>query len=284
MIPSMETSREKGARFKRQRAELAISLAMQNRWENAATTNESILALFPDDVEALNRLGRALMELGRYDDAQGAYSRTLSIEPTNAIAQKNVVRLNELKAAPVKPVSSAAPVDPTLFIEEAGKTSVVTLLNLGEKDLRAKMSAGDQVILSVDGPRLVVTTPSKEYLGQVEPRLASRLITLIKGGNRYEAAITSMNEQHLNVIIREVYQAPNLIGRPSFPSRSESGFRPYMKESMLQYGLDDDDEDYTEDEEDGAQWNDDAAEETGFATESLSMAEDDEDDEDKEEV
>ena len=283
----MENDREKTARFKRQRAELAIALAMQNRWEDAVSVNQSILTVFPDDVESHNRLGRALMELGRYDEAHASYSRTLSLEPTNSIAQKNVARLSELKAGAAPPPSSAAPVDPTLFIEEAGKTAVVTLRNLGVKEDRAKVTAGDQVKLTVDGSRLTVSSVNDEYIGQVDPRLASRLITLMQGGNRYEAAVTSASDQQLNVIIREIYQSPDLLGRPSFPSRAETGFRPYMKESILQYGLEDDEEYPEEEEDEGGNWRE-AGGETGdddgnFSTESLSGEEEEEDEEDERE-
>ncbi len=282
----MENERDKGARFKRQRAEMAIALAMQNRWEDAATVNQSILAVFPNDVESHNRLGRALMELGRYTEAQASYARTLTLEPTNTIAQKNVTRLAELKTAARPPSTAAAPVDPTLFIEEAGKTSVVSLRNLGTRDIRAKITAGDQVKLSADGSRLLVMTPSDEVLGQVEPRLAARLTGLMQGGNRYDAAVTSVGDAALNVIIRETYQSPDLLGRPSFPSKAETGFRPYMKESILQYGIEEDDDDeYKEDEDDGGSWSEEEPnDESGFATESISAEEDDGDDDEEEEV
>lgn len=283
MTQAMDIGREKGARFKRQRAEMAIALAMQNRWEEAVTVNQSILAVFPEDVESHNRLGRALMELGRYDEARDSYSRALRIEPTNTIAQKNIARLTDLKAAPSSPTAAAAaPADPTLFIEEAGKTAVVVLQNLGAKEVRAKITAGDQVQLSIQGQRLLVTTPTDEYIGQVEPRLASRLISLMQGGNRYEAAVTSANDQQMNVIIREVYQSPDLLGRPSFPSRAETGFRPYIKESILQYGLEEDEEDDSDEEEETPRWEEEPSDEAGFVTESLPTEEDGDDEEEEE--
>ena len=49
-------------RMKRQRSEKAIQLAMQNRWQEAADINRQILETFPEDVDTLNRLGKAQME------------------------------------------------------------------------------------------------------------------------------------------------------------------------------------------------------------------------------
>ncbi len=55
----------------------AISLAMEGRWEAAAEVNRSILDLFPEDMEAFNRLGKALLESGDYIEARSAFTQAL---------------------------------------------------------------------------------------------------------------------------------------------------------------------------------------------------------------
>ena len=55
---------ENGVRFRRQRTDLAIMLATQSRWEEAVQANLDVLRVFPNDVDALNRLGKASLELG----------------------------------------------------------------------------------------------------------------------------------------------------------------------------------------------------------------------------
>ena len=62
------------ARLKRRWVEQAIALAMQNRWQDAVHDQPQHPDLFPNDVDALNRLGRALTELGQYGDARQAYA------------------------------------------------------------------------------------------------------------------------------------------------------------------------------------------------------------------
>jgi len=47
--------------MRRLRSEKAIQLAMQNKWQEAADLNQQILEQFPEDVDTLNRLGKALM-------------------------------------------------------------------------------------------------------------------------------------------------------------------------------------------------------------------------------
>ena len=44
--------------------------------------------MFPNDINALRRLGKALMELQQYVSAKEAYSRALEIDPHDPIAQK----------------------------------------------------------------------------------------------------------------------------------------------------------------------------------------------------
>jgi hypothetical protein len=50
-------------RTARRQAEQARALAVAGRWEDAAQLNREILQNFPRDIDALNRLGKALTEL-----------------------------------------------------------------------------------------------------------------------------------------------------------------------------------------------------------------------------
>ena len=50
---------------------------MEGRWEAATEVNRSILDLFPEDMEAFNRLGKALLESGDYIEARSAFTQAL---------------------------------------------------------------------------------------------------------------------------------------------------------------------------------------------------------------
>ena len=50
---------------------------MAGDWKAAETANLAVLDSFPDDVEAANRLGKALTELGKPKQAIEAYQRAL---------------------------------------------------------------------------------------------------------------------------------------------------------------------------------------------------------------
>ena len=50
------------------------------------------------------------------------------------------------------------------------------------------------------------------------------------------------------MLVRELRQSPQLAGRVSFPSETSSGFRPYVKGSVIrEERLDDEDEDAIDD-------------------------------------
>lgn len=227
------------AKLRRQRTKEAITLAMQGRWEEAVAANKAIIEVFPKDISAYNRLGKALTELGRYDEAMAAYSNALEISPKNSIARKNLRRLSLLKEAQASPEGEQHRVTPHLFIEEMGKAGVASLKQPASREALAKISAGDPVQLKVKGQSVIVETDHGDYLGEVEPKIGTRLAKLIAGGNRYTAAITSLTDHEVKVIIKEIFQHPSLAGRPSFPAKGPADFRPYVRDSILKYELED---------------------------------------------
>jgi len=221
---------------------------MDNRWEEAVQTNRAILTVFPNDTDSHNRLGKALMELGRYNDAKKAYKKAIELDSTNQIAKKNLERLGILaKSGAAQPETTL--VDPTLFIEEMGKTAVTTLLQ-PSADVLAKLNAGERLELRPKDKRLSAETPGGEYVGLIEPKLSARLLKLTDGGNEYTVAIASLSNNECKVIVKETYQHPNQAGRPSFPTaiRADST-RPYTKDSLLRYGDQGEDSDKGDDEE-----------------------------------
>ena len=78
---------------------------------------------------------------------------------------------------------------------------------------------------------------------------SSDLIKFMRGGNRYQAGLTSVDGNTVKLIVRETYQDPRFAGKPSFPMRRkrEVEFRPYAKESLLARDV----EVFAEDEEEG---------------------------------
>ncbi len=237
----MTRDEERLMRFKQQRSKEAIDLAMQARWQEAVDVNQEIIESFPDDVETHNRLGRAYLELGRYTQAREAYQRAVEIDPYNAIAARNLRRLNDLKDTDDAIVDTDK-VEPHQFIEEIGKAGIVSLYDLVPKEDRARLVAGDKVHLKADGSILVVESSRGEYMGKVDPKYALRLVRLILGGNQYTASVVKSTADTMTVIIREAYQHPSQFGKLSFPPKGMEEFRPYASDKILKLDSEDGEE------------------------------------------
>lgn len=246
-IASYQQEKEEKARLRQRLSKEAIDMALQGKWEEAEVANRDIIERFPSDVEAYNRLGRALTELSQFDAAKEAYLKSLQLAPKNAIAKKNLARLTGLsesianlkrsrhKTPAYKAQARRVALD--LFITEVGRAGVVSLHSVAPAKVLAKMGFGDQVHLKERKQHLIVTSEDGEYLGEVEPKQGLRLLKLMQGGNTYDAAILNAQEDIVHVIIKEIYQHPSQVGHPSFPVKATEHLRSRLKESLLRRGI-----------------------------------------------
>jgi tetratricopeptide (TPR) repeat protein len=254
---------EERERRRRQLSEQAIQMARESRWEEAVTVNRDLLVLVPRDPSTLNRLGKALSELGQYSEAKRVYTEALEQDPANNIARKNLERISSLSDEDTDGRHAVERIDPRLFIEETGKTGFTVLVDLASREVIARLSAGDQVYFAPEGQVLYVTNAAGERIGRVEPRLANRLIKFMQGGNKYAAGIADLSETEVRLLIRETFQHPSQFGKVSFPAHGASEtIRAYTKDSMVRRDVDDED-DYGDGDDDGDDGDDDDSEESG---------------------
>jgi len=245
-------------RQRRQLADAAIAQATRGEWEAAVDSNRLILELGPD-IDAANRLGKALAELGRHAEALEAYEAALERDATNRIALRNAERLRVLLAsteagrnAGRNGKSRLVKAPANLFIEEMGKTARAQVSTQSGQDALASLSPGDAVELVATGDELEAHAGG-HAIGTVEPRIATRMLKLMASGNRYEAAITALPAagSELTIMIRESFTHPSNFGTVSFPTTGQvgGGVRPYIKGSALRYDDDDESEETDEDSE-----------------------------------
>jgi hypothetical protein len=88
-------------------------------------------------------------------------------------------------------------------------------------------------------------------LGEIQTKVAERVVELQLGGNRYEVYALGLAAGSLRVILREVYRDPSQVTKVSFPGKIKAT-RAYMREretlrlrdeSDFLMGDDDDDDD-----------------------------------------
>lgn len=249
--------------LKRDLSQEAVNLAVQGEWLRATEVNKAILELFPDNVEAMNRLVKALIKLGRYGDARAVLDQVCEVAPYNNIAKKNRARLDQLAASPdatkqtkqtkqtkkSNKTVGAPPIFP-IFIEESGKSGTTLLRNTAGNKAVLHVSSSDEVVLSTEKNTVTVRTLDGQLLGQVEPKLGNRLARLMDGGNRYTAAVVAVNDQGVSIIIRETFKHRSLQNVCSFPSKVKQEDRVYLNEIVARFmqeeGVDVDEDDEEE--------------------------------------
>jgi tetratricopeptide (TPR) repeat protein len=277
-----------------QYADDAVQLAIAGKWDDAVKLNKFIVDNFGADEETQNRLGKALSELGKLKEAKAAYEAALKLNPMNSIAKRNAARINALLHQKEGLKVGGTRVDLNLFVEEMGKTVITILDSSHDNDICSKVAAGDVAELRIEADGVVAETSRGVRLGLLEPKLARRLTKFMRGGNRYQAGVTSCDGNTVKLIVRETYQDPHFAGKPSFPMKRkrEVEFRPYSKESLLAREVEafaeDEDEavlvegtPQSEDIEDGMHAVEDDAEPLDLSEEAEAESDDDEDDEDE---
>jgi len=197
----------------------AVSEALKGAWLEAISINLEILDKYPNDVDALNRLARAYAETGNILKAKSYSKKVLTIDPFNKIAEKCQARWKDLKK---EDICSGCPTITSAFIEEQGKTKIISLINLGPNNLLANLDAGDKVVINPQGHSISILTLDGKYIGRLPDNIGARIKNLIKGGNVYEAIIKSIIPSLVKVFIREVKCSTKQLNIPSFlPDKSD---------------------------------------------------------------
>ena len=217
----------------------ATAAALEADWPRAAELNQKLIDVAPDDLEARNRLGRALLELGRLDEAKAAFVEVLKIEPFNSIALRGNSRVATLQEHKTKPFTTTTRTQPRLFIEDMGKTGILRLINPAPTHVLAKYSPGAECELREQEGLLALHARDGELIGFLEPKVGRRLIDLIRTGNQYVAAIVSNDPANARVAIREVFSSPENASRISFPGHHrsvETKERAYVRGTFFRDG------------------------------------------------
>ena len=232
----------------------SIQAALESDWNRAIELNKTIVDAAPDDVDARSRFGRALLELGRVDEARVAYEEVLRIEPNNLVANRSLQRIKALGEVNKRPVQTKTRTAMRNFIEDMGKTGIVRMINTPSPAILARYSPGSDVQLQQSGELIAVHGPDKELLGFLEPKVGRRLMQFIRGGNQYVAALVSTDPTNAKIAIRETFQDPSMAGKVPFPgSHRPAETRAYIRGTFFREGGGLEEEEYAEEAEDEAE-------------------------------
>lgn len=199
----------------------AIQALLLGEWKNATSLNKALLHDNPNDIDALNRLAYAFTILGRIKDAKSTYRKVLKLDTLNQIAIRNIKKLTDLDPRRIAKSTSIKYVN-YIFLEETGKTKIISLVNITHPKIIAFLTTGQPVIITIKRSKIFIQDQNKQYLGVLPDDIGRRLIKLIKGGNVYDAYIKSANQHNVSVFIKEVKRASRYKDQPSFLQTPDS--------------------------------------------------------------
>jgi len=232
----------------------AIQAMLDGNWKGAASLNKALLKENPKDIDALNRLAYAFTILGKIRDAKSTYRKVLKIDILNQIAIRNIKKLTDLgRRQTAKSFSSVKGVN-SIFLEETGKTKIISLVNTAQPKIIALLTTGQPVVITIKRSKIFVQDQNRQYLGVLPDDIGRKLIRLIKGGNTYTACIKSASEHNVCVFVKETKRVSKYKNQPSFPQTQDQnlnlskGNRVKIK-NYKDLGEDDDDRPYFLEEE-----------------------------------
>lgn len=196
---------------------LAIEAALDCRWHQAIQLNSKIIKSDPANIDALNRMAHAYFETGNYKLAKKYYSQVLNFDPYNPIAIKNLKMLQAFKKSNGNGGSNTIlRITASVFLQEPGKTKLVSLLKVAEPQKLSLVSPGCPAIMLAKNRGITVIDGKGGYLGVLPDDISFTLIRLMKGGNKYEAVINSVRVNGLTILIRETFRSSKFRNQPSF--------------------------------------------------------------------
>ncbi len=194
----------------------AIEAAKNADWPTAKAVNEEILTLEANNINALNRLAVCLLQLGNTSKARQTFQQVLTLDPANSIATKQLanIKQNTVKA----PAFSAQQ-----FIEEPGRSKIITLHRLAAKNILEQLHVGQELLLKPKSRYISIETTDKVYVGSLPEDISLRLTKLISTGNLYHCQVHSFSHNTCNVFIKEISRSPENQDKLSFAVVKGSG-------------------------------------------------------------
>lgn len=188
----------------------AIDCSLNCRWEEAIDLNLEILTNNPDDVPTLNRLAKCYLQLGDKKSAKETYQKVLEQDKYNAVALKNLKILNlAVSTSPNELVRED-------FIENPGLTRTSTLVKVAGREVLAKLSCKQILVLKPKVRLISVTTTQGTYIGTLPDDLSLKLKKLLSAGYSYQVCLRSATDNMASIFIREIKRPHKKTALPSF--------------------------------------------------------------------
>lgn len=203
----------------------AIEAATHGDWEEAIKLNKQIISLQGSNVQALNRLAFAHLQIGNNRQAEENCRTVLRLEPNHPVAERNLKIASKLRADKKtdkklghrrgeKPTSQPKP---DVFVKDPGKTRQVILINPATQSILDGLYASQEVQLQPTKKTVEIRTLEGSYIGALPDDISFHLKNLMKLGNHYTTHIKNIDLKRVYVFIREIKRGKR-VKQPTFSS------------------------------------------------------------------
>lgn len=232
----------------------AVDAAVTQNWDDAIALHKQILDINENYEDAHLGLGYAYLQKGDYKNAKKYYRSALKLDPVNQIARNNLDKINILlkKGTTSDEDNDEISLRADMFMHIEGKTLDVTLSNIGQADVLAKLKIGQKVELIVKKHRIEVRNRKGEYIGCLPDDVAKRLAFFINAKSTYETVIKSSTKNSVDVFIKEAKKGARVNNFVSFPDNIQEDLKKIIGKTGSDEKLDkdSDDTDNQDDDED----------------------------------
>lgn len=209
----------------------AIDAAMQLQWPAAVKLNAEIIKNDKHNLAAYLRLGFANLQLRKIKEAKKYYTKALKIQPKNMVALENLEKIEILGHRGVNRTALENPMFITdLFIDIPGKTKSISLVNSGQKNVLAKLVAGQELNLKIKKRKVEARTSLNEYVGTLPDDISRRLIHFLRAKSIYTTIVKEASLNRVVVFIKEQKKGRGVQNHSSFPHSTQKAYMMYSND------------------------------------------------------
>ncbi len=195
----------------------AINAAKNSDWAKAILINQEIIERYGEEPETMNRLGLAYLKNNQVSEAKKTFKRILEIDKSNIIANKHLDKIKNNESS----VDIIFNQDND-FIEEPGKSKIVTLHRLAGKDQLKKLKVGQVCFLQLKNRYISIVDENDRHIGALPEDISFRLSKLISNGNEYRCVVYKVNEKQCLIQVKETFRSKKNEQIVSFPNKAQN--------------------------------------------------------------
>lgn len=209
--------------------EYANNAAIAGDFVTAIRLNEEIITHSPDNVDAYLRLGFAYLQTNDLENSKKAYRQALKLEPISQIARNNLEKIKILEKgsshSDEEHYDQDLALNPNLFLNVQGKTKEISLVNIGQADVLAKLKIGQYVELKIKKRRVEVRDRNNGYIGALPDDISKRLIFFLEASSTFLVYIKAASKNTVDIFIKEEKKGTKVRGYTSFPKNIQDDLK-----------------------------------------------------------